>query len=154
MSARSRSIPRPRAATRHCSILVTSASQLSYLRLVPGDVNGFLGLVVDNLSVLGLVAAVLIGVYAVPADIVFGRMFPGTALGVLAGDLVYTWLAVRLARRTGRSDITAMPFGLDTPSTIGMVLLGLGPAFAKFRAEGLDPTSAALQTWYLGMAAT
>ena len=134
--------------------MVTRHGQPSYFRLVPGDVNGFLGLVVDNLSVLGLLAAVLIGAYAVPADIVFGRMFPGTALGVLAGDLVYTWLAVRLARRTGRSDITAMPFGLDTPSTIGMALLVLGPAFAKFRAAGLDPTSAGLETWYLGMAAT
>jgi AGZA family xanthine/uracil permease-like MFS transporter len=134
--------------------LVISASQPSYFRLVPGDVNGFLGLVVDNLSVLGLLAAVLIGGYGVPADIVFGKMFPGTALGVLAGDLAYTWLAVRLARRTGRSDVTAMPFGLDTPSTIGMALLVLGPAYAKFRAAGLDPTSAGLQTWYLGMAAT
>ena len=134
--------------------MATSAGQVSYLRLVPGDVNGFLGLVVDNLSVLGLLAAVLIGGYGIPADIVFGKMFPGTALGVLVGDLAYTWLAVRLARRTGRRDVTAMPFGLDTPSTIGMALLVLGPAFAKFRAEGLDPTSAALQTWYLGMAAT
>jgi adenine/guanine/hypoxanthine permease len=128
--------------------------QPSYLRLVAGDVNGFLGLVVDNLSVLALLSAVLIGGYGVPASIVFGRMFPGTALGVLIGDLLYTWLAVRLARRTGRNDVTAMPFGLDTPSTIGMVLLVLGPAFAKFRATGLDPDSAGLHTWYLGMAAT
>ena len=126
----------------------------SYLRLVPGDVNGFLGLVVDNLSVLALLAAVLIGGYGIPASIVFGRMFPGTALGVLVGDLIYTWLALRLARRTGRSDVTAMPFGLDTPSSIGMALLVLGPAFAKFRAAGLAPEAAGLETWYLGMAAT
>jgi AGZA family xanthine/uracil permease-like MFS transporter len=117
-------------------------------------VNGFLGLVVDNLSVLALLAAILIGGFGVPAPIVFGRMFPGTALGVLVGDLVYTWLAVRLARRTGRNDVTAMPFGLDTPSTIGMVLLVLGPAFLKFRAAGLDSNAAGLETWYLGMAAT
>jgi AGZA family xanthine/uracil permease-like MFS transporter len=122
--------------------------------LVPGDVNGFLGLVVDNLSVLALLAAVLIGGFGIPASIVFGKMFPGTALGVLVGDLIYTWLAVRLARRTGRSDVTAMPFGLDTPSTIGMVLLVLGPAFVRFRAAGLDPQVAGLETWYLGMAAT
>jgi AGZA family xanthine/uracil permease-like MFS transporter len=81
-------------------------------------------------------------------------MFPGTALGVLIGDLIYTWLALRLARRTGRTDVTAMPFGLDTPSTIGMALLVLGPAYAKFRAAGLDANTAALETWYLGMAAT
>jgi AGZA family xanthine/uracil permease-like MFS transporter len=134
--------------------LATESAKASYLRLVPGDVNGFLGLVVDNLSVLALLAAVLIGGYGVPAPIVFGRMFPGTALGVLIGDLVYTWLAVRLARRTGRNDVTAMPFGLDTPSTIGMVLLVLGPAYLKFRAAGLGSTAAGLETWYLGMAAT
>ena len=121
---------------------------------MPGDVNGFLGLMVDNLSVLALLAAVLIGGYGIPASIVFGRMFPGTALGVLIGDLLYAWLAWRLARRAGRSDVTAMPFGLDTPSTIGMVLLVLGPAFVKFRAAGLGPADAGLETWYLGMAAT
>jgi adenine/guanine/hypoxanthine permease len=125
-----------------------------YLRVVGGDVNGFLGLVVDNLSVLALLAAVLIGGFGVPATIVFGHMFPGTALGVLIGDFIYTWLAIRLARRTGRPDVTAMPFGLDTPSTIGMGLLVLGPAFVKFRAAGLEPISAGLETWYLGMAAT
>jgi adenine/guanine/hypoxanthine permease len=134
--------------------LAIRAGEAAFFRLVPGDVNGFLGLVVDNLSVLALLAAVLIGGYGVPADIVFGRMFPGTALGVLVGDLFYTWLAVRLARRSGRDNITAMPFGLDTPSTIGMTLLVLGPAFAKFRAAGLDPAAAGLETWYLGMAAT
>jgi adenine/guanine/hypoxanthine permease len=134
--------------------LAISAGRTSYFRLVPGDVNGFLGLAVDNLTVLGLLAAVLIGGYGIPADIVFGKMFPGTALGVLVGDLIYTGLALRLARRAGRSDVTAMPFGLDTPSTIGMALLVLGPAFAGFRAAGLDPAAAGLETWYLGMAAT
>lgn len=64
----------------------TSGTQTSYFRLVPGDVNGFLGLVVDNLSVLGALADVLIGVFAIPADIVFGEMFPGTAFGVLASS--------------------------------------------------------------------
>ena len=106
------------------------------LRIGGGDVNGFLGLVVDNLSVLALLAAVLIGGFGIPAAIVFGRMFPGTALGVLIGDLAYTWLAVRLARRTGRSDVTAMPFGLDTPSTIGMALLVLGSGVCEISRGG------------------
>ena len=42
-------------------------------------------------------------------------------LGVLAGDLVYTWLALRLMKRTGRTDVTAMPFGIDTPTLFAMV---------------------------------
>ncbi len=125
------------------------------LRIGGGDVNGFLGLLVDNLSVLALLAAVLIGGFGVPAEIVFGRMFPGTALGVLIGDLAYTWLAVRLARRTGRSDVTAMPFGLDTPSTIGMALLGAGSGVCEsFARRDSRRSAAGLETWYLGMAAT
>ena len=125
-----------------------------YLKLVGGDVNGFLGLLVDNLSVLALLAALLIGTFGVPAQIVFERMFPGTTLGVCAGDLFYAWLAARLARRSGRADVTAMPFGLDTPSSIGMALLVLGPAFARHRAQGLSPSDAGIAAWHLGMAAT
>ncbi|PYN55944.1 MAG: MFS transporter [Candidatus Rokuibacteriota bacterium] len=74
------------------------------------------------------------------------RMVPGTALGVLAGDLVYTWLAVRLMRRTGRSDVTAMPFGIDTPTLFAMVFGVLGPVML---ATG-DPVLA----WKVGMATT
>jgi len=71
-------------------------------------------------------------------------MVPGTAVGVFFGDLVYTWLALRLARKTGRSDVTAMPLGLDTPSTIGLAYAVLGPAYIATR----DP----VLTWQIGMA--
>jgi AGZA family xanthine/uracil permease-like MFS transporter len=54
-------------------------------------------------------------------------MVPGTALGVLVGNLVYTWLAIRLMRRTGRDTVTAMPFGIDTPTLFAMVFGVLGP---------------------------
>src|SRR5690606_14168068 len=107
---------------------------------------------VDNLSILGFIAMALVGIFGVPAEIVFGRMFPGTALGVLLGNLAYTWMARRLAARTGRDDVTAMPLGLDAPTSIGMALLVLGPAFLAFRADGLDAEVAGIATWQLGMA--
>ncbi|MEQ9728924.1 NCS2 family permease, partial [Pseudomonas sp. WHRI 8822A] len=81
--------------------------------------NGFFGLVVDNLSILGFISAALIGIFQFPAEVVFGRMFPGTAFGVLVGNLLYTLMARRLAARTGRDDVTAMPLGLDAPTSIG-----------------------------------
>ena len=62
----------------------------------------------------------LIGIFGFPAEVVFGRMFPGTALGVLVGNLLYTWMARRLMVKTGRNDVTAMPLGLDAPTSIGM----------------------------------
>jgi len=120
--------------------------------LSTGDLNGFLGLVVDNLSIMGFIAGALIGIFGFPADVVFNRMFPGTALGVLVGNLVYTQLARRLALRTGRNDVTAMPLGLDAPTSIGMALLILGPAFIGFKQAGMDEATAANATWQLGMA--
>ncbi len=81
-----------------------------------------------------------------PPDLVLHRMVPGTALGVLFGDLAYTWLAVRLMQRTGREDVTAMPFGIDTPTLFAMVFGVLGPVML---ATG-DPMLA----WKVGMAAT
>ena len=119
---------------------------------VPGDLNGFFGLVVDNLSILGFIAAALIGIFQLPAEVVFTRMFPGTALGVLVGNLIYTWMAHRLSAKTGRDDVTAMPLGLDAPTSIGMALLVLGPAFVGFKQAGLDEQAAANATWQLGMA--
>jgi AGZA family xanthine/uracil permease-like MFS transporter len=133
---------------------IGTAAPVPYRWLVRGDWNGFFGLVVDNVSVLAFLATVLTGVFRFPPDVVLGRMFPGTALGVLAGDVLYTGLAFRLARRTGRADVTAMPLGLDTPSTIGMALLVLGPAFLRFQQAGMDVHAAAIAAWHLGMAAT
>lgn len=119
---------------------------------VPGDLNGFFGLVVDNLSILGFIAAALIGIFGFPAEVIYTRMFPGTAFGVLVGNLIYTWMARRLAARSGRDDVTAMPLGLDAPTSIGMALLVLGPAFVGFKQAGLDEAAAADATWKLGMA--
>jgi len=119
---------------------------------VVGDLNGFFGLMFDNMTVLSFLAGILIFVFKYPADIVFTRMFPGTAFGVMFGDLAYTWMAVKLAKRTGRDDVTAMPLGLDTPSTIGIALALLGPCFLAMKAKGMDERSAAMMTWYVGMA--
>ena len=35
---------------------------------VAGDLNGFFGLVVDNLSILGFIAMALIGIFGFPAE--------------------------------------------------------------------------------------
>ena len=111
-----------------------------------GDLNAFFGLVLDNLLNLVVLAGLLAGVFSFPLDFVLTRMVPGTALGVLVGDVLYTGLAFRLAKRLGRHEVTAMPLGLDTPSTIGMVFLVLGPVYAQ--------TGDATTAWGVGMATT
>jgi AGZA family xanthine/uracil permease-like MFS transporter len=131
------------------SIPTTAAG---YRWAAPGDVNAFFGLMLDNVMNLVILAGILTGVFGFPADVVYTRMFPGTALGVLVGDLVYTWMAFRLARREGRDDVTAMPLGLDAPSTIGMAFAVLGPAYVSAKTR-LPEHDAAIEAWQVGMAA-
>ena len=64
-------------------------------------------------------------------------------MGVLVGDLIFTVMAFRLARKTGRSDVTAMPLGLDTPSTFGAVFLIIGPAYKAALGSGMTENDAA-----------
>lgn len=123
-----------------------------YEWFVAGDINGFFGLMFDNVTVLSFLAGILIFAFQFPADIIYSKMFPGTAFGVLFGDLVYTWLAFRLAKQANNPKVTAMPLGLDTPSTIGIALTVLGPAFIAMKARGLSEHDAAMMTWYIGMA--
>jgi AGZA family xanthine/uracil permease-like MFS transporter len=122
-----------------------------YRWATPGDINAFFGLMLDNVTGLLFLVSLLVGVFQFPQEFVVSRMVPGTALGVLVGDLLFFFLAFGLARRTGRGDVTAMPLGLDTPSTFGFVFFILGPSFAQGITLGLDETAAAFRTWHIGI---
>src|SRR6266700_4244255 len=55
-------------------------------------------------------------------------------------------MALSLMKRTGRTDVTAMPFGIDTPTVFAMVFGVLGPVMVATK----DPVLA----WKVGMATT
>jgi AGZA family xanthine/uracil permease-like MFS transporter len=121
-----------------------------------GDVNAFFGLMLDNVSVMMILAVTLTAPGGDPnehftQEFVLRKMIPGSALGVLIGDLVYTWMAFRLARRIGSSTVTAMPLGLDTPSTFGVAFLVLLPSLKEgnhlFPA---DHEAAMIFAWHVG----
>lgn len=128
-----------------------NSSTFKYRWATWGDLNAFFGLMLDNMANLVLLWVLLAGV-SFPADIFFTLMVPGTALGVLVGDLVYSWMAFRLAKKTGNPNVTAMPLGLDTPSTIGVALAVLVPCFQAAKESGLSPHDAGMIAWKVGMA--
>ncbi|MEM6469792.1 MAG: permease [Planctomycetota bacterium] len=119
--------------------------------LTPGDLNAFFGLMLDNLTGLFLVVMLLSG-FGFPTDFAIASMVPGTAIGVLVGDLAFVYFAFRLAKKKGSSEVTAMPLGLDTPSVFGISLFVLGPSFKEgVDALGLTVEEAAYRTWYIGI---
>lgn len=117
-----------------------------------GDVNAFFGLMLDNIAGLVLLVGLMNIAFDFPVNFSLRYMVPGTAIGVLVGDLLFFFLAFMYAKRTGKSEVTAMPLGLDTPSTFGMVFLVLGPAY-KLALETMTPDEAAMHTWQIGMCA-
>ncbi len=122
-----------------------SSTAFKYKWAAKGDLNAFFALMLDNMMNLVILTGILAG-FGYPTEYVFKLMIPGTALGVFIGDLVYTYLAFKLAKERGDSNVCAMPLGLDTPSTIGISLIVLGPVWLETK----DP----ILTWQVGMATT
>ncbi len=129
------------------------ASQGAPSWFVRGDIDGFFGLAIDNLVQLLVIVALCTGVLGFSRELVFGHVLPGAAVSVLFGNLFYAWQARRLARRTGRDDVAALPYGINTVSLFAYVFLVMLPAKLAAQAAGLDPQAAALAAWRAGLAA-
>src|SRR6187402_3369283 len=81
----------------------------------PGDWNAFFGfgtnILVNMLVLTGLLRFVL----KMPDSLVFGRILPALGLMMCLSTTYYAFLAYRLALKTGRSDVCALPSGVSVP---------------------------------------
>ena len=89
--------------------------EIKYPILVKGDLSGFWALFADNLANMIILSSILIGVVKLPTDIVYGHVIPGVGISLILGLLYYSYLAKRLALKEGRTDVTALPYGISTP---------------------------------------
>jgi AGZA family xanthine/uracil permease-like MFS transporter len=96
---------------------------------VSHDLDGFFGLAIDNLVQLIVIVGLCTTVCGMPKELIFGRILPGAAVSVVVGNLFYAWQARRLMVRTGRTDVTALPYGINTPSVFAYIFLVIAPAY-------------------------
>jgi AGZA family xanthine/uracil permease-like MFS transporter len=119
---------------------------------VRGDIDGFFGLALDNLVQLLLIDSLCRFVLGFSPALVYGRILPGAAVSILVGNIFYSIQARKLAERTGRSDVCALPYGINTVSLIAHVFLVMLPAKALATKLNLpDPSRVA---WQAGLLAT
>jgi AGZA family xanthine/uracil permease-like MFS transporter len=109
------------------------------------DIDGFFGLFIDNLVNLLIIAGTLSGLFHMPASIVYGRVIPGAAIAIIIGNIFYTGMARKLARKEGRRNVTALPYGISTPIMFAYLFLVIGPVYWK--------THDAHLAWKVGVAA-
>src|SRR6202043_14439 len=123
------------------STTATARGRESYW--VPGDWNAFFGfgtnILVNVLVLTGLLRFVL----KMPDSLVFGRILPATGLMLFLSTVYYAWLAYRLAQKTGRTDVTALPSGTSVPHMFVVTFVVMLPILAATK----DP----IQAWEAGL---
>ncbi|WP_188207217.1 NCS2 family permease [Alkalibacillus aidingensis] len=93
------------------------------------DTDAFFALFQNNLANFVIIAVTMLGM-GFPTSIVFGKVIPGAAVAVMAGNLYYAYMANRLAKKEGRTDVTALSYGISTPVMFVFLFGVLAPAYA------------------------
>jgi adenine/guanine/hypoxanthine permease len=109
------------------------------------DLDGFFGLMIDNLIQLILIVTLCRELIRLPDEYIFGKILPGAAISILVGNFFYAWQAHQLARETGREDVTALPYGINTVSLFAFVFFIMLPIVQETK----DPVWA----WKVGLVA-
>src|SRR5512137_857644 len=109
---------------------MNSARRLPFVLPKRGDWDGFLTLTTDNLAKIVILPAILLGAFHMSPDIVYGRILAGLGLTLFIGQMGFVLIARRLAAREGRSDVTALPYGISTPAMFVFLFAILGPVYA------------------------
>src|SRR6202789_2761552 len=110
---------------------------------VPGDWNAFFGFGTNILVNLLTLTALLRFVLKMPDDLVFGKILPATGMMMCLSTLYYAWLAYRLAKKTGRTDVCALPSGISVPHMFIVTLVIMLPVQLATR----DP----IKGWQAGL---
>jgi adenine/guanine/hypoxanthine permease len=111
---------------------------------VPGDWNAFFGLGTNSLLNILVLSGLLLGVVGLPAAVVFGRILPAVGVMLFISNIYYFFMGRRLAARTGRLDVTAMPAGPSVPHMFIVVFVIMLPV----KLQTGDPILA----WQAGLA--
>jgi AGZA family xanthine/uracil permease-like MFS transporter len=94
---------------------------------VPGDWNAFFGFGTNILVNLLVLTGLLRFVLKMPDELVFGHILPAVGLMLCLSTLYYAWLAYKLAKETGRTDVCALPSGISVPHMFVVVFVIMLP---------------------------
>src|SRR5450432_3121232 len=110
---------------------------------VPGDWNAFFGFGTNILVNILVLTGLLRYVLKMPDALVFGRILPATGLMLFLSTVYYAYLGYRLAKKTGRNDVCALPSGISVPHMFVVTFVVMLPILLRTN----DP----IQAWEAGL---
>lgn len=117
------------------------------LRMSRGDIDATIAQVGFNLAQV-IIPVFLLAPAGIGREFSVTRLLPGYALGYLVGSLGLVFLAMNLARRQGRSDVTAHVYGNNVPAILAFTLSVMLPVYLQTRdAERAWAIGAASVAW-------
>ncbi len=114
-----------------------------------GDFDCFLGLFFNNISTLLTLIAALQAPSVLGSEIVYNKIMPGIGFSMLFGNLYYSLMAYSRAVKTGRSQVTAQPYGINTPGAFAFVFSIIYPIVNSTNGTLADRANLA---WKVGVA--
>lgn len=114
-----------------------------------GDVSGIVYAFFGNIGNFILVAATLMS-FGWPKELVFGKVIPGICVGLIFQGFYYAWMAYRLGKKEGRSDVTALPSGLSSPAVFVFLFGIIMPLQFGLNLEPEKVWQAAVAACFLG----
>ena len=129
-----------------------SGKPVRYPLWTRGDLDGFFGLMVDNLVQVLTIILLCTTACGLPPELIFARMLPGVAISLLIGNLFYGVQAHYVARKYKRAGTTALPYGINTPSVFAFALFVMAPVYHSFEGK-VGPEAAADLAWKAGILA-
>jgi AGZA family xanthine/uracil permease-like MFS transporter len=118
---------------------------------VPGDWNAFFGFGTNILVNLLTLTALLRFVLQMPDEMVFKRILPAAGMMMCMSTMYYAWLAYRLAKKTGRTDVCALPSGISVPHMFIVTLVIMLPVKLATEAVTHNKLAAATAGWQAGL---
>jgi len=116
-----------------------------------GDLDAFFGLFLNNLIDILLLTNLCLFVLNFSTELVFQKILPGLALGVLMGNVWFFLEARKLNRADPEAQLCALPFGVNLLPIFLFTFYVMFPAQQFALAQGLSAAEANHLAWLAGV---
>lgn len=105
-----------------------------------GDFAASFGLFVNVLTDFLVMISLLLYVVGMPKEFVFEQIVPGFGTAVLVSGLIFAYFAYKLAKKTGRKDVTALPSGSSSPGIFLIIFMIMLPLYHQTKDAAFTTT--------------